>query len=87
LLRAYLDDDEIYFQTNAAYWRPVWAVTPIECLNALIRGGHQFCYDFKALARALNTAGFDSVAQRGMDPLLDSPSHEFESLYVTAVKL
>jgi predicted SAM-dependent methyltransferase len=86
LMQAYLDDDELFFQHNAEWWRPTWAETPIECLNVLVRGGHHFCYDFNALARALNYAGFDSVARRSMDPLIDSPSRELESLYVTAVK-
>ena len=66
-IAAYLGlTDDTIFRLAKERWRPEWCQTEMEHLNYHFRQGHEqrVAYDFKTLARALATTGFEEV-QRG----------------------
>lgn len=68
--------------------------TPIEVINQMFRmgGAHLFAWDFPTLKLALERAGFMEISQwpsgRASRPdlCLDAPEHEFETLYLEAMR-
>jgi hypothetical protein len=47
---------------------------------------HRFAYDFKTLAQALSSAGFQEIQRRDFEPALDSVDRKLGTLYVNASK-
>jgi len=60
----------------------------MEHINYHFRQGdqHRFVYDFKTLAQALTSLGFQDVERRDYDPELDSSDRKIGTLYVKARK-
>ena len=79
---------EGYFETAKERWHPEWCQTEMEHINYHFRhdGQHRFAYDFKTLARALSSVGFQDIARREFDPELDSIDRKLGTLYVSASK-
>jgi predicted SAM-dependent methyltransferase len=86
-LEAYLglrDVPESFFQWAPAYHR----TTAIDAANyvAYMAGEHKYMFDEENLLYLLRSAGFTNVRPRPMDPALDRPERDFESIYAEAVK-
>ena len=79
---------EGYFGIAKERWHPEWCQTEMEHINYHFRQGddHRFAYDFKTLARALSSAGFQEIQRRDFDPELDSLDRKIGTLYVNASK-
>ena len=82
-----LTDDSI-FRLAKERWHPAWCQTEMEHLNYHFRQGqqHRFAYDFKTLAKALASAGFQEIRRRDFSPALDSEDRKIGTLYVDATK-
>ena len=94
-LQAYTEGRTEFFKGLGHLGGAVKELThPIDVVNQMFRmgGAHQFAWDFAALASALEHAGFSDVQRRtsgdasSAELCLDDPEHEFETLYVEAIK-
>ena len=79
---------EGYFHIAKERWHPAWCQTEMEHINYHFRQGeeHRFAYDFKTLAQALTSVGFQKVQRREFDEELDTLDRELGILYVNAFK-
>ena len=80
--------DRGYFELAAEKWHPAWCQTKLEHLNFHFRdcGEHRYAYDFETLEKVLKSIGFENVAPRDFDSLLDSEDRRLGTLYVQAIK-
>lgn len=62
--------------------------TSIDAINyvAYMAGEHKYMFDIENLLHILNSAGFTSVTERNMDPSVDRPERDYESLYAIGRK-
>ena len=75
---------ETYFS-----WRPAFnETTAIDAVNytAYMDGEHKYMFDPENLLHILSRAGFVDVHERAMDPHLDRPERDYESIYASARK-
>jgi predicted SAM-dependent methyltransferase len=79
---------EGYFRIAKERWHPEWCQTEMEHINYHFRQDdeHRFAYDFKTLAQALSSAGFQEIQRRDFEPALDSVDRKLGTLYVNASK-
>ena len=79
---------EDYFRIAKERWHPEWCQTEMEHINHHFResGVHLFAYDFKTLAKALSSAGFQEIQRRDFEPELDSLDRKIGTLYASACK-
>lgn len=87
-LLAYVNRDDEYFRIAKERWHPSWCKTPMDHVNYAFRQGtqHKYAWDFETLERLLSESGFSEIRRRDFDPVLDSSSRQFGTLYVDAVK-
>jgi predicted SAM-dependent methyltransferase len=80
--------NEDYFRFVKERWHPEWCKTEMEHINYHFRQGenHRFAYDFKTLAKALTSVGFQEVKRQEFDSELDSEDRKIGTLYVNAIK-
>ena len=73
-----------YFGWKEAFNR----TTTIDAINyvAYMDGEHKYMFDSENLLHILTTAGLAEVSERSMDPLLDRPERDYESLYAVGRK-
>ena len=70
-------------------WKPAFnETTAIDAINyvAYMDGEHKYMFDQENLLHILQIAGFTDVAARSMDPSIDRPERDYESLYAQGVK-
>lgn len=62
--------------------------TSIDAINyvAYMDGEHKYMFDIENLLHILTLAGFTDVTERSIDPLLDRPERDYESLYAIGTK-
>jgi ubiquinone/menaquinone biosynthesis C-methylase UbiE len=73
---------------SEARWLPHPCKTPLDYVNYHFREGtrHRYSYDFETIENVLKEAGFVEINQCEFDPVIDSKSREFLTLYVNARK-
>jgi predicted SAM-dependent methyltransferase len=87
-VEAYIKNEDLdqaqFFQHTQAYND----VSRIDYLNymAYMDGEHKYMFDEENIVAILKKQNFTNVHIRGFDPLLDTPSREFESIYAEASK-
>ena len=70
-------------------WKPAFnETTAIDAINyvAYMDGEHKYMFDQENLLHILQIAGFTDVAARSMDPSIDRPERDYESLYAQGFK-
>lgn len=70
-------------------WRPAFnATTVIDAVNyvAYMDGEHKYMFDQENLLHLLGQAGFAQVQARSIDPGVDRPERDYESIYASAIK-
>jgi len=70
-------------------WTPAFnSTTAIDAVNyvAYMDGEHKYMFDQENLLRVLELAGFAQVTSREMDPHIDRPERDYESLYAVGIK-
>ncbi|MHB1068177.1 MAG: class I SAM-dependent methyltransferase [Candidatus Nanopelagicales bacterium] len=70
-------------------WQPAYnGTTPIDAVNyvAYMAGEHRYMFDQENLLHVLRLAGFEGVSERAMDPEVDRPERDFESIYAVGHK-
>ncbi len=70
-------------------WEPAFnGTTAIDAINyvAYMGGEHKYMFDQENLLHILNSAGLSDVSTRDMDPLVDKPERDYESLYAQGFK-
>jgi len=70
-------------------WKPAFnETTAIDAINyvAYMDGEHKYMFDQENLLYIMQIAGFTDVAARSMDPSIDRPERDYESLYAQGVK-
>lgn len=70
-------------------WAPAFnGTTSIDAVNytAYMDGEHKYMFDRENLLHILGRAGFVDVREREMDPHLDRPERDYESIYAIATK-
>jgi predicted SAM-dependent methyltransferase len=78
-----------YFEIAEKCLHPEWCKTEMEHINYHFREDyeHLFAYDFKTLAKSLESVGFQKIQRRDFDPELDSEDRKLGTLYVNCSKL
>jgi predicted SAM-dependent methyltransferase len=92
-IKAYVNNNEGYFQRCREKWHPDWCNTDMESINFLFRqyGEHKFAYDEDTLEDLLHRTGFAQVERTSYDesqyPIFNIDSWPYEdSLYMEAKK-
>jgi predicted SAM-dependent methyltransferase len=70
-------------------WEPAFnGTTAIDAVNyvAYMAGEHRYMFDQENLLYILRARGFANVAERAMDPEVDLPERDYESIYAAATK-
>ena len=85
-IRAYLDNDQAFYQKLYSYPQDPWIRrTRMHTLNWIFRAyGHKYAYDVETLLLVLTEAGFVKARQRKFDSALDSEDRRFGTMYVEA---
>ena len=62
-LKAYVSEDEKYFEQCRELWHPEYCTTMMESINFHFRqaGQHKFAYDFETLEKLLSLNGFRDI--------------------------
>ncbi len=70
-------------------WRPAFnETTAIDAVNyvAYMNGEHKYLFDIENLLHLLNSAGLTDVKERTLDPMVDRPERDYESIYAIGIK-
>jgi predicted SAM-dependent methyltransferase len=70
-------------------WRPAFnETTAIDAINyvAYMDGEHKYLFDIENLLHLLNSAGLTDVKERTLDPTVDRPERDYESIYAVGIK-
>jgi predicted SAM-dependent methyltransferase len=70
-------------------WRPAFnRTTAIDAVNyvAYMNGEHKYLFDIENLLHLLNLAGLTDVKERTLDPMVDRPERDYESIYAIGIK-
>ena len=82
-INTYMNPDQFDFQNYCKVTSALHSNSPIDYINyiAYMNGHHRYMFDSKNLIAIIQKVGFKNVRLREFDPLIDSFSRDYESIY------